>query len=125
MYYIVNKENDDSFDLKYVLSLLNSKLYYLWLYYRGKRKGENLELYQKPLSEIPIKKISKIDQKPFVLMSEKILNITKDGAYLSDVTKRTKVLELERQIDQMVYELYKLTARDIAFIEESIDKSNF
>jgi len=125
VYYIVNKENDDSFDLKYVLSLLNSKLYYLWLYYRGKRKGENLELYQKPLSEIPIKKISKIDQKPFVLMSEKILNITKDGAYLSDVTKRTKVLELERQIDQMVYELYKLTARDIAFIEESIDKSNF
>ena len=31
-------------DLKYVLALLNSKLYYLWFYYKGKRKGEMLEL---------------------------------------------------------------------------------
>lgn len=39
---------------KYLLALLNSKLIYFWLYYRGKRKGETLELYATPLSEIPI-----------------------------------------------------------------------
>jgi len=50
VYYITQK--DTSIALKYVLALLNSKLYFVWLYFKGKRKGEMLELYQKPLSEI-------------------------------------------------------------------------
>ena len=29
-------------DLRYVLALLNSKLYYLWFYYKGKRKGDEV-----------------------------------------------------------------------------------
>lgn len=41
---------DNHFNLKYILALLNSKLYYFWLYHKGKRKGENLELTQTPLS---------------------------------------------------------------------------
>ena len=56
VYFITKKED---IDLKYILGLLNSKLYYYWLYYSGKRKGEMLELYQTPLSEIPIKIIDK------------------------------------------------------------------
>lgn len=63
VYYIIEK--DKSISLKYILALLNSKLYYLWLYHHGKRKGETLELYQKPLSEIPIKKIPGNRTKPF------------------------------------------------------------
>ena len=46
------------YHIKYILGLLNSKLYYVWLYHKGKRKGETLGLYQKPLSEIPIKRTS-------------------------------------------------------------------
>ena len=45
--------------LKALLALLNAKWCYFWLYHKGKRKGEALELYQQPLSEIPIPKISK------------------------------------------------------------------
>ena len=57
VYFITQKksQNDNMVELKYVLALLNSKLYYHWFYHRGKRKGEMLELYQKPLSEVPIK----------------------------------------------------------------------
>lgn len=61
VYYITNPHKD--YHIKYILGLLNSKLYFVWLYHKGKRKGETLELYQKPLSEIPIKRfhlISKI-----------------------------------------------------------------
>ena len=50
VYYITNPHKD--YNIKYILGLLNSKLYYVWLYHKGKRKGETLELYQKPLSKI-------------------------------------------------------------------------
>jgi len=40
--------------MKVILGILNSKTYYFWLYNKGKRKGETLELVFKPLSEIPI-----------------------------------------------------------------------
>ncbi|TLD79964.1 hypothetical protein LS68_008990 [Helicobacter sp. MIT 05-5293] len=64
---------DSEFSLKYILALLNSKLYYFWLYHKGKRKGENLELYQTPLSEIPIKPIAPKDQEPFIALVDEIL----------------------------------------------------
>jgi len=38
----------------YYLGLLNSAVIYLWLYHYGKRKGELLELYSKPLLEIVV-----------------------------------------------------------------------
>jgi len=110
-------KRDNTILLKYVLALLNSELYYLWLYYRGKRKGEALELYQKPLSEIPIKKIPENEQKPFINIVDKILSITKDDDYLENPTKQAKVKEYERQIDQLVYSLYGLTQDEIKIVE--------
>ena len=98
------------FDLKYVLALLNSKLYYLWLYYKGKRKGEALELCKKPISDIPIKRISRPQQMIFINFVNQILD-----------AKRTNpdadVSELENKIDQIVYSLYDLTPEEIAIVE--------
>lgn len=37
--------------------------------------------------------------------------------YLSNAAKQAKVKELERQIDQMVYELHGLTPEEIAAVE--------
>jgi len=56
------RQRDKNFNIKYLLALLNSKLYYTWLYYKGKRKGETLELYVTPISQVPIKNISKEEQ---------------------------------------------------------------
>ncbi len=110
-------EKDNSIFLKYILALINSSSYYLWLYHRGKRKGEMLELIATPLSEIPIKKVAKNDQKPFISIVDHILTITKDEDYLSNPAKQARVREYERQIDQMVYELYGLTPEEIAVVE--------
>ncbi len=117
VYFITEK--DKSISLKYILALLNSSLYYLWLYHRGKRKGESLELYQAPLSEIPIKKISENEQKTFIDIIDKILSITKSDDYLTNSLKQAKVKEYERQIDQLVYQLYGLTEEEIRIVEES------
>ncbi len=101
----------------YILALLNSKLFYYWLYHRGKRKGETLELYQKPLSEIPIKKISMPNQKPFIEIVDKILTITKSGGYLENPEKQAQVKEHKNQIDQLIYKLYDLTDDEIEIVE--------
>lgn len=106
------------FNLKYILSLLNSNLYYVWLYNKGKRKGEILELIAKPLSEIPIKKADNTTQDKFVSVVDKILDITQSGDYLENKEKQDAVKEYEKQIDIMVYKLYDLTYEEV----KSIDK---
>lgn len=108
VFFITNPE--DGYTLKYILGLLNSKLYYVWLYNRGKRKGENLELCQKPLSEIPIKKATPSQQQQIVDLVNKILATKK-----TDPNANTSALE--REIDGIVYGLYGLTEEEIAVIE--------
>ena len=55
--YVITQK-DRGVALGYLVALLNSKLYFQWLFHRGKRKGRMLELFQTPLSEIPVKRIS-------------------------------------------------------------------
>ncbi|MFH1561921.1 MAG: hypothetical protein ABIF11_00685 [Nitrospirota bacterium] len=57
-------------------------------------------------------------QQPFIALVDKILAITKDDDYLTNPTKQSKVKEYERQIDQIVYELYGLTEDEIKIIEQ-------
>jgi hypothetical protein len=47
------------------------------------------------------------------------LAITKDIDYLENQTKQTIVKEYEKQIDQLVYNLYNLTEEEIKIIEEN------
>jgi len=115
--YVITKKTSE-YDLRYILALLNSSLYFHWLYNRGKRKGEILELFQVPLSEIPIKNISTKKQKPFIDLVDKIHSITKDQDCLQNLQKQAKVKALEREIDQLVYQLYDLTPEEIKIVEE-------
>ena len=43
--------------------------------------------------------------------------ITKDEDYLQNMDKQTKVHDLEKHIDQLVYKLYNLTRVEITFVE--------
>lgn len=52
VYYI--QANHSEANLWALLVLLNSPLYTLWLYHFGKRKGNYLELYYQPLTELPL-----------------------------------------------------------------------
>lgn len=44
----------------------------------------------------------------------------KDEDYLTNPIKQAKVKEFEREIDEMVYELYGLTEDEIAVVEGSV-----
>jgi hypothetical protein len=69
------------------------------------------------LNKLPFKKISLAEQQPFIGLVDQTLAITKDEDYLSNPAKQAKVKEYERQIDQMVYQLYDLTPEEIAIVE--------
>lgn len=107
--YVITLKNND-FDLKYILGLLNSKLYFAWLYHRGKRKGEIMELFQVPLCEIPIIEADKIVQRRISNIVDRILT-AKQVDPISDTSN------LEGDIDKMVYELYGLTDEEIKIVE--------
>ena len=56
---------------------------------------------------------------PIVALVDKILAITKDADYPDNATKQAKVREYEKQIDQLVYQLYGLTDEEIKIVEGS------
>jgi adenine-specific DNA-methyltransferase len=114
VYFISEKENGLS--LKYLLGILNSRLIYFWLYNRGKRKGEMLELYLTPISEIPIKKPGRIELKIIEDLVNEILTSKKNNPTL-DTTK------IEIKIDNLVYKLYELTYDEVKIIDPEFSLS--
>jgi adenine-specific DNA-methyltransferase len=104
VYFITSKSVNN--DLKYILGLLNSKLYYWWFYYKGKRKGEYLELYYTPLTQVPIPKASEEEKQAIEKLVEKCL-----------AAKGVGVEQWEAEIDERVAHLYGLTPADLKIIQ--------
>jgi hypothetical protein len=92
-------------DVLYLTGLLNSKLMAFWLKNRGKMQGGNFQIDKEPLLAMPIASANpEIETEIAVRVSE-----------IYDHPEQTSALEPE--IDQLVYELYGLTADDIKMIE--------
>lgn len=100
-------------DLKYLLGILNSKLgnflYHLLIAEEGKVFAQVKLNF---LRKIPIRKASQRDQAIISEIVDKILHAKKE-----DPTANT--LMLERQVDELVYQLYDLGKEEISKIEES------
>lgn len=111
VYYIHDNLNF-KIDLKYLLAILNSKLIYFWLYNKGQRKGETLQLFKDPLSEIPI--VISDKKKKIVSIVEQIISTKKNEG---DITK------LEGDIDNLVYRLYELSFDEVKEIDPYFDLS--
>jgi hypothetical protein len=110
---------ENNYILEYILALINSRLLN---YYHNSLRVKGIDLHPqiliKDLKVLPIKKIPKPLQKPFVEIVDKILALTKSDDYQTNKSKQAEVKKLESQIDQMVYNLYGLTAEEIAIIED-------
>ena len=116
----VGNIKDKNYSLKYIVALINSKL--LNYYYKSITLEMNRVMAQtdiETVEDLPVKKISKLDQESYILLFDKILMETKSNEYLINEVKRKKVEEYENQIDQMVYELYDLTPKEIEIVENS------
>ena len=106
-------EKDKNFTLKYLLALINSKLFSYYLFEQApKSSNKSYPSFTSDLiKKLPIKVISTKDQKPFINLVDKILKAKKNGKDTTD---------LEKQIDELVYKLYNITADEQKLIEKNI-----
>lgn len=118
VYYIINKKGFEHINLKYVIALINSKLYYVWLYYKGKRKGDNLELYNTPLSNIYIPELPSDAQVPFIKFADELLELYSQYNLNKDNNIKEKIELIEDKLNQSVYSLFNLTDEEIEIIED-------
>ncbi|KXG74337.1 Eco57I restriction-modification methylase domain-containing protein [Thermotalea metallivorans] len=109
VYFITKKE--EGIDLLFLLGQLNSKLMYFWLYNKGKRKGDDLELYANPLKELPILMHMEDEQKnQIIALVEKMI------CYGEDEKKQAC-------LDALLYKLYDFTEKEIALMHSLYQKS--
>jgi len=115
VYYVIKT---DKINMKFLTGLLNSKLINFWLYHKGKRQGEQLQIDKAPLLEIPI--IKKEDNQIIkntdliIELSKKLKSINLDRE--KEIIKK-QINALEKQIDDLVYKLYGLTPEEIKIVE--------
>ena len=108
---------------KYILACLNSKVswWYLKLTAAG-RSGGFLEAKPIYVDKIPIPKISDIGLKDdLVILVNKILSFNEELKNLKtshdQKLHQQKIEILDKQIDRLVYQLYKLTPEEIKIVE--------
>ncbi len=99
------KENMPQQAWWYYLGMLNASVLYLWLYHNGKRKGELLELYAKPLLEtyIPSYK-GALWQMRIAKTVENIVHMLEAGGHYND----ENIQVLSNQIDELIFEQMNL-----------------
>lgn len=110
MISVIKKEFKGQFDEKFLVALLNSKLYSFWLLNKGKLKGSMYEMYGKPLSEIPIPLVESELQNVIVEKVNEILN-----TIISDLEDK-----LFEEVNDIIYDLFDLTPLEIEYINNKI-----
>ncbi len=108
----------------YYLGLLNSSVIYLWLYHYGKRKGELLELYSKPLLEISVPQFKdedwqrKLASKVEVLIKKLELNERALDEIRLNESNKTILNHGQYEIDAVLFKALGLDGERIQSIVE-------
>jgi len=115
---ILRPGKDKEYSYKYILALLNSN-YLRYLYTLSVKETGRVfpQVKLANLETLPIKTLSLQEQKPFINLVDDILDITEGEDYPSNASKRGEVIKLEGQIDQLIYNLYRLTPDERAVVD--------
>jgi len=108
---IKNKDLSECF----LIALLNSKL--LNWFFKVFSTNSNVNGYE--IDNLPIPKISLLEQKVFTDLVNKIFVIANTNDYSENIFKQDKVHMYEEQIDKLVYNLYGLTKEEIGIVENT------
>lgn len=118
-------DTNENYDIKYILALLNSKLLTFRYKSIGKQTGNGIyEYFPNGISKFPIPKIPLDDQKQFVVLADKIMNLI-NKLKTCNTPQEEKLIKIQidkvdEQINKKVYELYDLSEEEIAIIEENV-----
>ena len=105
-FYVIKTER---YNMKYLLALLNSTLIEFWLKNKGKMQGSNYQLDKAPLVNIPLKRS---------VYEEKIVRLI-DLIFMRK-EKKLEVVDLEMEIDSLIYKAYNINQEEIRIIEKSL-----
>jgi len=122
---------DTTYDIFYLLGLFNSKLLswdFLAIHSVG-RRDDFPKIVLKQTRDLPFRKINFSDSADksrhdrMVQMVEQMLSLNKQLASVKTEHEKTalqrQIDATDKQIDQLVYELYGLTEEEIRIVEES------
>jgi len=110
---IILESINNKIQLKFLLSLLNSKLISFWykIWFKSlSLAGGYLQISPETISKIPVPQIEFNDQKPFITLVDQILLAKKQNP-------EADTSQLEQEIGELVYKLYDLTEEEIKIIE--------
>ncbi len=135
-------DTNENFNIKYLLALLNSTTLNFRYKSIGKQTGGgSFEYFPNGVGKLPIPKISKERQQPFIDLVDNILATKQEvkdyQSLLNDVVKNdnfdreiklkqaihsfeSKIIQTDKEIEHKVYALYGLTAKEIEMVEEKI-----
>lgn len=110
---VIFASNKD-YDIRFILAIVNSKL--LEYYHKTNNKqtgGGVFEYFPNTVDKYPIPKITLQEQGKFIEIIDKILA-------QKAINSQCDTSSFEKEIDELIYELYGLTEEEIVFIESMI-----
>jgi len=116
---IIPRDMNCSIDIKYLLALLNSNLFY-HLYKDISQETDARTFAQVKtvyVKKFLLKDIKKKQQQQFITLVDRILEFTKDEDYPMNEKKKSKVIDIGNQIDIMIYKLYELTYFEVKIVD--------
>jgi len=122
--FFIIQPND--INLKFLTAILNSKLIHFWLYFKGKKEGNQLQIDKAPILNLPIKIIPEYEQRTIIELVDKMLMLNKRLDEIGDkrTDERTKIeaeiKKTDEEIDALVYEIYGITEAEKKIIEDSL-----
>jgi len=124
----LNVIKSSNIDMKYLTCLLNSNISYFWLYFKGKKQGDQLQIDKAPLMTIPIIKPTKEPIEIINLYDKMVTSIKEYQNAKGDYDKkssRVNIKTIDKHINQHFYKVYGLNTEDIKIIEDSLPKYDF
>jgi hypothetical protein len=105
--------------LKFMLSIINCRLAFFYLRERYPASSYNLgtNFTKEMINDLPLPHINEDEQKRLISLVDNILAIMMSVDCPANKEKQLKVKEYQREIDQMVYELYGLAPEEIRVVE--------
>jgi len=114
-------------NLKYLTAILNSKLMHFWLYHKGKKEGNQLQIDKAPILTMPIRVVPQYEQLPLIKLVDEMHFLQRELRKLGKKTgaARTKIEAairgIDAKIDEQVYEIYGITGEEKKTISDNIE----
>lgn len=114
------KNSNRAINIKFLLALLNSKLFTWFYQVTTLETGRTMAQTDiETLEALPVKIIKVQEQEEFIILVNKILNLTTEKNYFDNPESKNNVTKYEQEIDSMIYKLYELNNEEIKIIENN------